>query len=142
MYEFAWQHASVMPGRATRCSNKIPNEEGSVSSLGVRLERLGRPDPLPCNPCTPCIPCSCRNHNGGTHREVPQRCSSHEEHSRRHEPVNRYPLAVPGNVTALVVPTPTVLSARTLPPCASARCLKMASPSPVPPSARDLPGTT
>ena len=47
-----------------------------------------------------------------------------------------------GKCTAIVVPTPTALSARTVPPCASTRCFTIERPSPVPPSSRERPGST
>jgi hypothetical protein len=42
-----------------------------------------------------------------------------------------------GKSAAIVVPRPSVLSARTRPPCASTKCLTIANPSPVPPASRD-----
>lgn len=47
-----------------------------------------------------------------------------------------------GKNREIVVPAPTVLSAAAVPPWASTRCLTIAKPSPVPPSARDLAAST
>ena len=47
-----------------------------------------------------------------------------------------------GKRQAMLVPSPSVLSARTRPPCASTMCRTIASPSPVPPAARERPGST
>ena len=47
-----------------------------------------------------------------------------------------------GSSAQIVVPRPTVLSARTRPPCPSTRCLTMARPRPVPPSDRERPAST
>ena len=46
-----------------------------------------------------------------------------------------------GNQQRIVVPSPSSLSAETRPPCASTKCLTMASPSPVPPSSRERDGS-
>ena len=42
-----------------------------------------------------------------------------------------------GQVVVIVVPTPRVLSAVTVPLCDSMRCRTIARPSPVPPCSRD-----
>lgn len=64
--------------------------------------------------------------------------------SRHGPPMSRYRSGngYPGKRQRMVVPTPTSLSAVTVPPWASIRCLTMASPSPVPPASRDRAGST
>ena len=47
-----------------------------------------------------------------------------------------------GSSAQILVPRPTVLSARTRPPCPSTRCFTIASPRPVPPSERERPAST
>ena len=46
-----------------------------------------------------------------------------------------------GRVNQIVVPRPSALSIPTAPPCASTKCFTMASPSPVPPRARERAGS-